>query len=180
MRTEQRAQRVAVAAGNRSGDLARLASDAGSLRDELRAAETDEPIRSYKISLRQRLIAKELQGRVVDFKILVRDSEVCPYTERTPDGGLDVDGLRHEVGPVDRIERRGPVRILRAAHDEPLERELRGLPSGLRLHEVLLRCRGLRLRLHDVDRRHGADLHARLVVLDAPVRKVERLLCHVY
>ena len=51
--------------------------------------------------------------------------------------GLEVDRLRPEVGTIDRIELRAPVRIGSAGDDEPLERELGGALCRLRGDERL-------------------------------------------
>ena len=80
---------------------------------------------------------------------------------------------RHRIG---RLEADGPeVRHLRVENQraQPIFRLLDG---GLRHDHGLLVPRHFGLRLDDVDRRHGADLDALLVVGQQPLREVERLL----
>ena len=83
---------------------------------------------------------------------------------------------RPELRAIHRIEPGVPVRILRAVHDQSLERQFGRAPRRLRLTSALPPRRLFGLRLHDVDRRHGADFDARLVVLHELAGEIERLL----
>ena len=85
------------------------------------------------------------------------DSALCVAAD-------DVDRLRPEIGAIDRLDRRRPQRVGRAADDEPLQRDFGGAARTLGRDERLPLLRGLRLRLDDVDRRHRADFDLRLVV----------------
>ena len=107
---------------------------------------------------------------------LLGDLQVRPLAERVAEGRLEVDGLRRELRPIHRIQRDAPVGILRAGDDETLQHELRRAHGLLGSGEVLARGRGLRLRLHDVDRRHGPHFDARLIVLNQLHREIDRLL----
>ena len=68
-----------------------------------------------------------------------------------------------------------PQRIVRAADDEALQRDLGGAPRALGRDERLPLLRGLRLRLDDVDGRHRADFDFRLIVPQQLFGERERL-----
>src|SRR5262249_13580628 len=106
---EQRTERIADTAWDSSGDLA--AEDAALRAEDLRAAEALRNVGERQIRLRLQLLAQVAQRDVVLVDRLLRDREVSALAERAPDSGLDVDRLRDEVGPVDRIELRVPVRV---------------------------------------------------------------------
>jgi hypothetical protein len=108
-------------------------------------------------------------------EILVRDRQVRAGRERSPDGSRDVDRLWTELGSVGRIDARFPVRILCSGDDQPFERQLGRPARRFGLHQRLPARRLLRLRLHHIDRRHGPDFDARLVVLHELGREIERL-----
>ena len=95
--------------------------------------------------------------------------QIRPVLQRLAHGAFDVERLGREDRAIDRIDRRPPERIVGAVDDQPLEAELRRAPRRLGLRHRLTPRGGFCLRLHDVERRHRADLHPRLVVFDEPV-----------
>src|SRR2546423_11898501 len=128
---KQRAERVAIPPGNRQGGIDNLI-DAGACLAEQVATDAGEPVEGDEIRLGKGLIFEVVKGDVVPLEILLRDGDVSAFAERAPDDRLDVDGLRLEVGAVHWIDGRVPQRILRAAHDEPLERDFGGSYERLR------------------------------------------------
>ena len=96
--------------------------------------------------------------------------------ERARHRRVDVDRLAAWPRTIDRIDRRGPQRVVGAADDQALQREFRGADRRLRLHQRQPPVGRFGLRRHDVDRRQRADLDARLVVLHQLARDVERVL----
>ena len=94
-------------------------------------------------------------------------------------GRRQIDRLRPEVGAIDRLDRRRPQRIGRAADDEALQRDLGGAARAFGRDERLPLLCGLRLRLHDVDRRHRADLDFGLVVPQQLFGEHQRLARHL-
>ena len=88
---------------------------------------------------------------------------------------MQVDRLGPEIGAIDRLDRRCPQRIRRAADDEPLQGDFGGAARALGGDDRLPLLRGLRLRLHDVDRRHRADFDLGLVVPQQLVGEQQRL-----
>ena len=76
---------------------------------------------------------------------------------------------------VARLDRRGPEIRHVGIEDERAQPILGLLDRRLRDDDRLLVDGDFRLRLDDVDRRHGADLDAPLVVPERPLRQLERL-----
>ena len=129
-----------------------------------------------QIELRERLVAHVLQRDVVGLDGLARLLQIGALVERLAHRRLHVERLGKECRPIDRIDLRGPQRIVGAADDEPLQRELRRAPLRIGLRHGLEPRRGFGLRLHDVERRQRADLDARLVVLHELVGEILRPL----
>ena len=86
--------------------------------------------------------------------------------ERAAHRAFDVGRRRLQRRQIHRTNRLTPQRVVGAADEEALQRELRGLRGGFGGGQVLAARRGFRLRLHDVERRQRADFDARLVVFD--------------
>ena len=129
-----------------------------------------------QIELRPREIDLIPEVDVTDFEIVLRLLEVGSLAQRARHCRLEVDRLCGRRRSIDRVQRRRPERIVRAAHDQPLEGELRRPDVGLRLDERLPAVGGFRLRRHDVDRRERADLDAGLVVLHEFAGEIQRVL----
>ena len=103
---------------------------------------------------------------------------------RWPQGGLDgrvdVDRRRLKrtasVGSIRAVQKSGPELGLKTS---ARKRVLGAVDGGLGENHRFLAGRHFGLGLDDVERRHGADLDARAVVLERLLRQLERLALHV-
>src|SRR6185295_1826802 len=142
------------------------AADDRSITALERPTDAGQAVRRLKVHLRAHLVDEIFQGDVVALDVLLGDFKVGALAERAAYRRLEVNRFGAEVGAIGGIDLGRPVRVLGARDDQPLERQLGVALGRLRGDERLAPRRLLRLRLDDVDRRHGPDLDARLVVLD--------------
>ena len=104
------------------------------------------------------------QLHVGRLEVLPGRRDVGAVLERDLDRRFEVDRLRRRGRQVGRHNRGAPQLVVRAADDEALQRELVVAERGLRVDQRLPARGFVGLRLHDVDRRHRADLDPRAVV----------------
>ena len=144
------------------------------------AAEPNQSVPADEIELRLELVVQVLQRDVVFLNRLARDVEVRSF------GAARVAPRRRRRSPQRWNSGRstGSSCAFQFASCVPLTMSRFSASSAVlrvctRHGEVLLGRRRLRLGLDDVDRRHRADLDARLVVLDELIGQRHRLLRHV-
>ena len=168
--TAQLRERVPVAARNRI--------DGGAeepLSQELRTPDAGELGPPHEVHRGKRLVAEEPHVVLVGVQLDALRAQLGPALERYPDGVFGVNGIVLVRRGIDRPDLPVPEPDPVGIADQRLERIL-GLADLLfREDQLFLAGRRLRLRLQDVDRRHGPHFHLDLVVAQQVPRQLERL-----
>ena len=147
--------------------------------DQLGTALAVELIAADQVERRQGAVAEIADRRFVDVELPSRAGDVGAAVERRLDGLPQVDRQGLDARLVGRVDLRVPQSIGRSRDDELLQGQLVGALRLDRLRQLLASRRGFGLRLHDVDRRHRADLDPKQVVLDELLGQRQRLPLHV-
>ncbi len=170
---EQLAEGVAEARAQSSGDL----TGERPRPQQLGAAKSAAAIRRFEAHVRQLLVGEELDVGLRVREVSTRPREIVALVERRCEGALDV-GRGAAARLIDRIDARAPERRVAGIHDETPETILGVLRDGLGANQVLATLRHLRLGLHEIQRRHLPDGHARTILADEILGQLERPLLH--
>ena len=148
-------------------------------RTQADAADGLSPVDDRRVDIGHRLVLEIADVDVVAREVLPRHRDIGALAERVFHRCVDVDHGRLEGDRLGRLDPRVPEIRRRGVVDERPNGVLRAVDRRLRENHRLFAGRDLRFRLHDVERRHGANLDPGAVVLERLARQVERLPLHV-
>ena len=148
--------------------------------EELAAADAGGAVVDRGVQVGQRLVAEEADGDVVG---LDASSAPAAMSVRASSAARTAPAMSTATG----VNAAASVGTSRAFHwsvgvlavDEGAQRIFGAGDGGLGHDHRFLALRDLGFGLHDVDRRHGADLDPGAVLLQRALRQVERQALHV-